>query len=64
MAPSPTIMSNKLPLHQVYRGMYINIINTITYDKGNLLDIIVGEGVFHQVYRGMYINNNEHYNLR
>ena len=30
--------------------------NTITYDKGNLLDIIVGEGAFHQEYRGMYIN--------
>jgi hypothetical protein len=36
--------------------MHINIINTITYDKVNLLDIIVGEGAFHQVYRGMYIN--------
>jgi hypothetical protein len=43
--------------------MYINIISTITYDKGNLFDVIVGEGAFHQVYRGMYINNNQHYTL-
>jgi hypothetical protein len=35
--------------------MYINIINTIPYDKVTLLDI-VGEGAFHQVYRGLYIN--------
>jgi hypothetical protein len=41
--------------HQVYRGMYINIINTIPYDKVILLDII-GEGAFHQVNRGMNIN--------
>ena len=41
--------------HQVYRGMYINIINTIPYDKVTLLDIL-GEGAFHQVNRGMYIN--------
>ena len=42
--------------HQVYRGMYINIINTMPYDKVTLLDILVGEGAFDQVYRGMYIN--------
>jgi hypothetical protein len=41
--------------HQVNKGMYINIISTIPYDKVTLLDII-GEGAFHQVNRGMYIN--------